>query len=209
MDCYILREIKYLSQWQQSVFCPCCVSSTYHNNHLTKLEPTFRGAFGEDAGDGRHVELDVGLSAQDGVTSTALQCDRLPGSRQRVARLSPDDAEGPREVSVAHDRRDQLSTEGRLQQWTRQVVERVATWALKQTRDQLWVSNVVMYDWTEREVCCLERGKVKRQRVVRLILLASTLLRINSVLKLHGLFTNWTCWRRSIVPEWWQLQRRL
>ena len=83
--------------------------------YTTKLGPTFRGTFGEDASDGRDVEFDVGLRAQDGVTSAALQRDRLPGRRQRLARLPPDDAEGPSEVSVTHDRRDELSTEGRLQ----------------------------------------------------------------------------------------------
>ena len=46
-----------------------------------------------------------------------------------------------------------------------------------------WNSNL---QW---EVCCLKRGKVKHQRVLRLTPLTSTLLLINFVLKLNVLLT--------------------
>ena len=50
---------------------------------------------------------------------------------------------------------------------------------------QNWLNRVLYW-----EVCCLERGKVKHQRVLRLTLLASALLPNNFVLKLVVLFTS-------------------
>ena len=40
---------------------------------------------------------------------------------------------------------------------------------------------------SQRKICCLESGKVKHQRILRLTLLAATLLPINFVLKLDVL----------------------
>ena len=87
-----------------------------------------RRALREHARYRRHDKLDVRMRAHDGVTLAALQGDRVPGGLERVVCcFPPDHTEGPHQVAPADDRRDEISTEGRLQHWTLQVVEWVAT----------------------------------------------------------------------------------
>ena len=71
------------------------------------------------------------MRAHDGVALAALQGDRVPGGLERVVCcFPPNDTEGPRQITPTDDRGDEIATEGRLQNGTLQVVERVATRAL-------------------------------------------------------------------------------
>ena len=92
---------------------------------------TLRCALREHARDGRHEEFDVGLCAQDGVASLALQGDRVPRSFERLVRLPPDNTESKWLVTVLDHWRDELPSKRLLQERALYVVVWVAADTLK------------------------------------------------------------------------------